>query len=234
MKLSVRMKDHRNTSCCTYLHNALKKYGEDSFIKEIIYTTDDEDDACNKELYYILKYNSLAPNGYNLVLDTTQGRTFHEDTITLMSQNVQGTVRTHKIWSKFIGVRRREDTNCFSARITKRGKSYIRYFSTEVEAAEAYDKMGLYLYGLNARLNFPENLTKYRQINLKKFYTEFCRKHNKTSKHTGVSYVPYITKNKWRSIFYEKGKQVNLGCFKTEEAAHEARIKYIEKSKLSL
>ena len=229
--LPVRMKDHRNTTCCTYLYNAIKKYGEDSFIKDIIYSTDNEDDACIKEKEFILQYNSLAPNGYNLVLDTDQGRTFHKDTLQLMSKNVQGTNRTVKTWSKYIGVRSRSDTKCFSVRIAKDGKTYLRYYLTEIAAAEAYDKMALYLYGFNARINFQDKLNEYRSINLKEFYNEFCKKQQKTSKYIGVSYAPYIKDNKWRAVVYQNKKQVNIGCFKTEKEAYEKRKEYLEKNK---
>lgn len=231
--LSVRMKDHRNTPCCTYLHRAIKKYGEDAFSKEILYTTTDESDVCIKEREFILQYNSLAPNGYNLVLDTNQGRTFHEDTLKLMTKNVQGTNRSVKIWSKYIGVRRHKGGIYYSVRVTKNGKTQSHFYPSEVMAAEAYDKVVLYLYGLSARINFPSKLMDYREIDLKKFYNEFCKKQIKTSKYVGISYAPYIKDNKWRAVVYENKKQINIGCFSTEDAAYKARQEYIAKSKLS-
>jgi hypothetical protein len=230
--LAERMKSHRYKTDCKYIHNALCKYGEDAFTKDVIYETDDENDVCLKEKEFIVRYNSLVPNGYNLVLETNQGRIFHEKTRKLMSINTQGIYRTKKIWSRYIGVRTRKGINIYSTRITHNRKSYVHFYNTEIEAAEAYDKVALYLYGLNAKINFPFNLEKYRQYNLKKFFYNFCKKQEKTSKYVGVSYAPYIKDNKWRAIAYINRKQVNIGCFKTEKEAYEARKSYLRKTRI--
>ena len=229
--LSQRLVEHRKTENCRYIHRAIKKYGEDLFTKEIIYETDDENDICKKEQEYIIKYNSLVPNGYNLVLDTNQGRFFHKTTRELMSKNTQGTIRSEKIWSKYIGIRSRKPSKIFSVRITKNKKTYCRYYDNEIIAAEAYDKVVLYLYGLNAKINFPEKIEIYRTINLKEFFNEFCKKHKKSSIYEGIIYAPYIKNNKWRAIIYKNKKQINIGCFKTEIEAYEARKKYIDENK---
>jgi hypothetical protein len=50
---------------CTYLNNAIRKYGKDSFICELIKTCE-LDKMDHYEQKYIKKYNSLFPNGYNL------------------------------------------------------------------------------------------------------------------------------------------------------------------------
>lgn len=55
---------------CHYLNNAIRKYGHDGFIVEIL-------DKCfvgesdKLEAYYIKECNSMFPNGYNLKLGTT-------------------------------------------------------------------------------------------------------------------------------------------------------------------
>lgn len=57
----------RNTkkSGCTYLNNAIRKYGVDNFYFEVLEKcTLDELDLYEK--YYIKEYNSVFPNGYNL------------------------------------------------------------------------------------------------------------------------------------------------------------------------
>lgn len=50
---------------CNYLNNAIRKYGVNDFNVELIecceYNLSDE-----REIYYIHKFNSLYPNGYNL------------------------------------------------------------------------------------------------------------------------------------------------------------------------
>ena len=53
---------------CTYLNNAIRKYGKDSFTVELI-TKCKIEELDELERKYIIEYNSYFPNGYNL----TQG-----------------------------------------------------------------------------------------------------------------------------------------------------------------
>ncbi len=48
------------------LYNAINKYGKDNFFIEIIEDNIPTDNLDNKEIYYIKKYNTISPNGYNL------------------------------------------------------------------------------------------------------------------------------------------------------------------------
>lgn len=48
-----------------YLNNAIRKYGVDDFVVELIECCDIKD-ADEREIYYIKELNSLYPNGYNL------------------------------------------------------------------------------------------------------------------------------------------------------------------------
>jgi group I intron endonuclease len=48
-----------------YLNNAIRKYGVDDFIVELIEYCELKD-ADDREIYYINHFNSLFPNGYNL------------------------------------------------------------------------------------------------------------------------------------------------------------------------
>jgi group I intron endonuclease len=50
----------------SYISRSLRKYGFDNFDYDIIYNGVDIDDLNEKEIYYIKKYNCIAPNGYNL------------------------------------------------------------------------------------------------------------------------------------------------------------------------
>jgi len=49
-----------------YFHNAINKYGIDAFNCKIIDKCKNIDELNVKEIYYIEKYNTLKPNGYNL------------------------------------------------------------------------------------------------------------------------------------------------------------------------
>jgi group I intron endonuclease len=54
------------SSRCVAINGALKKYGKDNFIFEVIDIASSIEDLNNKEEYWIEKENSLSPNGYNL------------------------------------------------------------------------------------------------------------------------------------------------------------------------
>ena len=57
---------HLNTEN-TYFHRAIKKYGIENFEWSIIDdSSNSESELRQKETYYINKYNTLAPNGYNI------------------------------------------------------------------------------------------------------------------------------------------------------------------------
>lgn len=47
-------------------HNAIKKYGKENFKLELVDTADSFEELNEKEIFYIKKYNSLTPNGYNM------------------------------------------------------------------------------------------------------------------------------------------------------------------------
>lgn len=61
-----RRSQHRTTNGCPHLKRAIDKYGYDNFIFEILEESLTIEEANTKEEYYIDKYSSLAPNGYNL------------------------------------------------------------------------------------------------------------------------------------------------------------------------
>ena len=50
---------------CRIFHNAIRKYGSENMITEVIYECD-ENLLDEKENHFIYEYNSLSPNGYNL------------------------------------------------------------------------------------------------------------------------------------------------------------------------
>lgn len=63
-----RLWEHKNCSIGSKdnypIHNAIAKYGIENFDFQIIEWTEDFD---NREAYYINKYNTLCPNGYNVI-----------------------------------------------------------------------------------------------------------------------------------------------------------------------
>ena len=60
------------------LHNAMRKYGIQNFLLEIIETDiQTKDELSQKEIYYIQLYNSLVPNGYNIATGGEGGNGTH-------------------------------------------------------------------------------------------------------------------------------------------------------------
>ncbi|NJO48219.1 MAG: GIY-YIG nuclease family protein [Leptolyngbyaceae cyanobacterium RM2_2_4] len=76
-------------SGCVYLKNAIKLHGKENFTIEEIYRAETLEELNRKEQEFIIKYNTLAPNGYNL---TTGGERpkFSEETIQKMSFSKKG------------------------------------------------------------------------------------------------------------------------------------------------
>jgi group I intron endonuclease len=73
-ELSVRFRQHLDGMGFGKkmpIHLALKKYGKDNFIMEEICSCLDQVHANYLEAYFIDKFNSLAPNGYNVDFNTT-------------------------------------------------------------------------------------------------------------------------------------------------------------------
>lgn len=65
-----RMKEHiygRNTINNSVIDRSIKKYGKESFDFIIIDKAYDQESADGKERHYIKLYNSLKPNGYNIL-----------------------------------------------------------------------------------------------------------------------------------------------------------------------
>jgi len=75
---------------CPFLQKAFKKYGEDAFKFEVLIICFDED-VFKFENEYILKYNSMSPNGYNVAVGGKIGMSFlgkkhTEETKKIMSE----------------------------------------------------------------------------------------------------------------------------------------------------
>ena len=85
---------HSNTRE-THFSSALKKYGKDNFIWEVIDRTDNKEDLCKLERLWIFIYQSYDRNiGYNHTLGgdggSEQGRIFSENYKKKMSESSKG------------------------------------------------------------------------------------------------------------------------------------------------
>lgn len=72
--LKRRIKQHRVDSYHNYddkrynqiIHQAIRKYGIENFQIEVLEDNISDEQIDEKEQYYIKKYNTMAPNGYNM------------------------------------------------------------------------------------------------------------------------------------------------------------------------
>jgi group I intron endonuclease len=62
-----RIKEHQTRKCCPLLCKAIEKHTWDSFNIEILYSELNMDEANVLEEQLISQYNTLTPNGYNLI-----------------------------------------------------------------------------------------------------------------------------------------------------------------------
>lgn len=90
----AHVKNAKNNKCeCRLLENAIRKYGVDKFTLEDVLECD-INELNQFECQYIEEYQTLAPNGYNLMTGGGNGRTHSEETKLKMSQTRTGKTHT--------------------------------------------------------------------------------------------------------------------------------------------
>ena len=67
-----RWREHCMPSADSLIAKSIKKYGVENFIFEILEEVSDVNQLNEKESYYISLYNSIVPNGYNIVQEDDQ------------------------------------------------------------------------------------------------------------------------------------------------------------------
>lgn len=97
------------------------------------------------------------------------------------------------------------------------GKRIARRFDIKEQAAEAYDKIVLYLYGEDAQLNYPEKKDEYLKLNLLSNYLNHINNHFYTNRKYGTTFIKSVLK--WQARILYNRKIIYLGLYKTEEEA---------------
>lgn len=108
MRFKAHMSAIRGGRGCPLLAKAVKKYGENAFIFEILFTCKDSD-IFTFEKEYILKYNSMSPNGYNIAEGGKSGRNFLGKTHTKEVRTIIG--EKSKIYNNLPEVKERHRQN---------------------------------------------------------------------------------------------------------------------------
>jgi len=208
-------KDSRKNSE-TIISRAIHKYGIDNFSFQVIETVNDPFLLADRESFYIRQYNTLTPNGYNIVLHQPHFVLSQESREKRSCHN-QGIVKSKHKSSSYLGVYRRPVG--WGIEIAKNRRSYYATAPTETEAAQIYDMMALRLYGENARLNFV--ITDYTTERIEATYQKVI-----SSKYTSVYRgVDFVTSLKcWRTVLKvpNGAKKTWAKRCRTEEEAAEA------------
>lgn len=85
------VKDVRHKDVNRHLYNAVKKYGIDNFSFNIIEVVLSEEDLTDREMYWMIQYNSIHRDfGYNLRLDSSTRCYVHPETKKIQSDNNKG------------------------------------------------------------------------------------------------------------------------------------------------
>jgi len=208
----------------TPIEFAIKKYGHKNFKFEIIIKSYDKN-LPKLETKNIVKYDSLAPNGYNLEI-YQPNRILTKMSLEKMSRSNQGKRKKKNKTSKYIGVYK--DRNSIHVELRYKNIKYKKAFSSEVKASIAYDKMALYLYGKSATLNHNNKKNKWLKQNLKKFYKFFIKK--TPIEETNLYYDP--KRKKWQSRLRFNKKIFHLGRFKSKKEAIKAKVKKMKELKI--
>lgn len=181
-------KRYKNNDWLKYTHNiilknAVNKYGIDNFDFEIIESDVDSIEELNLlEIKYAKIYNAYRPNGYN-IRGCGDNKFVDEDLKRHLSTFRLGTnyVPNNKTSSIFKGVYWKESKKSWMVRFDNNLISKVRFVDSELEAAEMYDKVALYLISNSCFLNFPDRRSEYLDSDLEYYYNNIFlkRKDNK-------------------------------------------------------
>jgi group I intron endonuclease len=157
-----------------HLKNSVNKYGLDNFDVEIL----EEDvksieDLNFYEIKYAEEYKSYTPFGYN-VRGCGDNKFVTDELKEELSKFRLGKDYSpkNKKHSEYKGVSWSDSKMTWKCRIQNKILTKDKYAQTEIEAAEIYDKVSLFLLGPDCHINFEERRGEYLSEDLEKFYKE--------------------------------------------------------------
>ena len=196
-----RFKRHCDNSSKSIISRAVRKYGKDSVIMSVIAECDNWELLCLAEQEAIEKFNTIAPNGYNLTLggEGLYGHAFSDKHREKISINIRKRLELDKDFLK----RARDKI--------RKGKDHPRYGIPREQSIK--DKISKTLTGLTAS---QETKNKMSVVGRK-------RNNNPLSGMKGVT----KNHNKWiaRARFNRQTK--HIGSFSTAEEASAAYQNFV-------
>jgi predicted GIY-YIG superfamily endonuclease len=136
----------------------------------------------------------------------------------IISKKLQGVKKSNS--SIYCGVRLTKN-NTYLSSIRHHSKTiYLGIYKLESDAAIAYDIKAYELFGVNAKLNFPDKAGL--------LMPPIKTSDNKSSKYKGIC---LYAKKYWQATAFVAGIKYYIGNFKSEQEAYEARCKFIKEQK---
>ncbi|MEK6879932.1 MAG: GIY-YIG nuclease family protein [Nanoarchaeota archaeon] len=192
------------------LYKAMREHGIENFIIQPLEQIDNLPELKRKEIEWMFKLQSNNPKiGYNSQVYTE-------------SKNAQLNNHNARFTSlkrgKFVGVWYVKENKTYRAALKFNTDTYVKNYKTVEEAVESYDKMCLYFYGKEAKINFEDRRQQYLQLDLESFI-KGIKIREKTSKYLGVHNAP---KDKWLSEIRINYKTYCIGQYSNEVDAAKA------------
>ena len=169
--LKKRWSEHCKPNGCVALYNAILKYKPENFtITQLYEGSNDELDKQEKK--YIIEYNSLCPNGYNIQSGGNSGKTHCEESRERMRQSKLGAKnynynkpRTDETKNRISEAKKGANHHFF-------GKELTHDHKLKLSLSHKKDDLPMYIVHLNARpssyqaegyavINHPKGNKKY-------------------------------------------------------------------------
>lgn len=173
------------------LKNSVIKNGIENFTVEIIENNVSSIEELNKlESHYADLYNTYRPNGYNIKgcgdnKYADEELKSHLSTFRL-GKDYKPRNKKHSIYK---GVSWKESKKSWVCRIQNSFIKKDKYTSSEIEAAEMYDKVSLYLFGKDSYINFENKRGEYVNSDLYSFYNDIFLTKKKKRKEGYIKYL---------------------------------------------
>ena len=179
-----RFKDHINEcnthkkNCCKYLNNALIKYGYDNFNCELVIECD-LFELDKYEKLYIIQYNTLFPNGYNLTsggkcLSNIKDVNLSDVSFSIVKKSLKKTEYTKKIISNRLKEHTNRDEIKIKLVVNAQKQHYFNKFKLfENVKLNHLDDLNRYIYVIN---NNKTN-TQYVRVKINNISTNFIGKY---------------------------------------------------------
>lgn len=165
-----------------YFHKAIRKYGEDSFIWEILSESDSDDELYLKEIYFINLHNTTIPNGYNMTIggEGAKGFLHSEETKSNLSKIHYGKKHSEETKRKIYETRIRRSCICIET-----GVEYLSLLDAKNKTGISNSHIGAVCMGKrvsaggytwkykDSELNLIKSKKDRPVINIKKL-TKFC------------------------------------------------------------